>query len=284
VSAIDWHSYFTLGATSFTLGGVGGFAAGILKETVLQRSFESWKSRRALQAAYRRFRDPIVLSAVELCDRLHELSEFHHGDFMNAKHLILTKSDAPCTNSADDPYFLRYKVISSLYRLCAFLGWLELYRQEITFLDSGHAHLNKRFETCITKIRSAMADGFLNTADDWIEWSDSLIFREEQRAIGEVMIASADGIRNIIGYSVFSRLLEDRTASSAWINVGLHFLAGLSGPRNFRRIRVKLLVCNLLDLIEILDRKRLTERRKSFRPEAVAVLQSVQAASAAAGK
>src|ERR1035437_8046900 len=72
-------------------------------------------------------------------------------------------------NSADDEYYQRYKFISTLYRLCAWLGWVELYRQEVAFLDSGQQKTNGAFERDLDAIRSSLADGHLNEAEDWLE-------------------------------------------------------------------------------------------------------------------
>src|SRR5215469_13697512 len=50
----------------------------------------------------------------------------------------------------------QYKLISTIYRFCALLGWLELYRQEVTFLDSGRNRDNERLERCIRHIREVL--------------------------------------------------------------------------------------------------------------------------------
>jgi len=105
-----------------------------LKEVVLARSLEDWKHRRALREIYRRYRDPIVLAGIELANRLKEITEEYPTDFLDAC-LLEGMAPLPSLDSIRNTYFQRYKCQSTIYRLAGFLGWLELFRQELVFLD-----------------------------------------------------------------------------------------------------------------------------------------------------
>lgn len=259
LSAKELFGLAVLGAIVTT---VGNLLATTLKEYFFARSFETWKTRRELQAVYRKYRDPLILSLIELLLRMREIIYGQIGDFLDTQ-LLATDPPNMLENHSGDHYFRRYKLISSIYRLCALLGWLELYRREVTFLDSGHHQTNARFERLVRGMRSALADGQLNLADDWRDWQDSLIFREEQRAIGETMIHADEN--RVIGYSTFHEQfqLDETQQPNRWIMVAANFLIGFQGAnslrKDFRRARCMLLMDHCISLLECLDSRRLTE-------------------------
>jgi hypothetical protein len=172
--------------------------------------------------------------------------------------------------SETDPYFMKYKLISTIYRLCALLGWLELYRQEVTYLDSGKSRINRKLDLCIANIRSDLADGFLNDSEDWQSWADVYIFREEQRAIGELMIQTSNDTKCVLGYGAFCQLLLDskNDPKKQWLDVAANFIVDLdtgTTEKNFRYVRWLLLITHIIDLIEVLDERRVTEKLLAVR-------------------
>src|SRR5690606_29575350 len=122
------------------------------------RSFEKWKERRVLEAVYTKYRDPIVLAAYELSIRLKEICEGHGADYLRSS--VLEEDPIQLhQNWSNDPYYRRYKLESTIYRLCALLGWFELYRQDVVFLRSGRARHTRKLEQDIAAVREALADG-----------------------------------------------------------------------------------------------------------------------------
>jgi hypothetical protein len=248
-------------AALLATGAVIGFFA---KEFFFPRLLERWKDQRSLAQTYRRYRDPLFLSAQELANRLHEICETYPTNFLDSSVRPL-ESDKLEANSVEDPYFRKYKLVSSIYRFCAFLGWLELYRQEIVFLDSGHDEQNRTLDEALSRIRADIADGHINRAADFFRWSDHLIFREELRAIGEAMICTdTAGSRSVSGYGRFSRIfLIDRAEKEHhWFKVAAHFLCNLPPhkERNFRLVRMQRLYIHLVHLMRVLDAKRVPQR------------------------
>ena len=231
-----------------------------LKEAILAKSFESWKQRRSLDTLYRKYRDPIVLSAVELANRLNEVCNEHPAEFL-ALGVLSCTAPKPSHSSERDLYYFHYKCQSTIYRLSAFLGWLELYRQDLVFLDVSESKTNTELQTLLNAIREDLADGTLNSANDWPTWSDALIFREEQRAVGEAMIANVNGIRTVMGYGTFVAMFEDTLSTgSRWFQVVTNFLIDPGTEKDFRLVRYQKLVIHLVDLVRALDRKRLPEQ------------------------
>jgi hypothetical protein len=241
-----------VGAIVSTFGSLAGV---LLKDYFFTRSFETWKQERALEQLYQKFRDPLRLAARELASRVAEILD-HYPPIYLRQEVIESHPDRQIKNNIHDPYFQRYKLVSTAYRFCAFFGWLELYRQEITFLHlTGNKH-TRAFEQAINLIRSDLADGQLNKATDWPQWRDTLIFREELRAIGESMIEMRGTTRTILGYGRFCEMIENEAPSAAkrWCTaVVFNFFLGLERGQDFRKTRLQRLVVHLVDVLELLD-------------------------------
>lgn len=216
---------------------VGNLIATYLREFLFVRSFERWKERRSLLTVYRHYRDPMLLAAQELRSRVMDICTNYPHQLPSVIGARAASQSAQA-NSADDPYYQRYRLLSTLYRWCAFLGWLELYRQELTFLDTGQKTINDRLEKSLEEIRGDLADGQLNDAPDCSQWSDRVIFREEQRAIGEAMIIGGQ-TRVVVGYAAFHALAKraDSEDDLWWILVAPGFLLDLEQERAFRQER-----------------------------------------------
>jgi hypothetical protein len=227
--------------------------ATVLKDFFFTRSFEQWKEHRTLMSVYRKYRDPIVLAGVEFESRLSQICDSYPPDYLQSEVLDAVPDELKA-NSSDDPYYKRYRLLSTVYRLCAFLGWLELYRQDVTFLDTGRQSENQRFEEALARLRDDLADGRLNKAHDWRDWRDRLIFREEQRAIGETMIASSTTSRVVIGYGTFCTLfIRAASDESLWsLRVACNFFLNLEDTKDFRRERLALMRQHLRTMIEVL--------------------------------
>src|SRR5262245_16550496 len=168
-----WLGLTVLGTVISTIGALFGI---FLKDYVFTRSIERWKQRQALEQVYQKFRDPLLLAAHELAARTHEILQKYPTAYLREEVLALRPTKL-IKNNIEDAYFQRYRLVSTAYRLSAFLGWIELYRQEITFLHPGNKRRAKALEVAIGRVRSDLADGQINRAEDWQKWRDMLIFR-----------------------------------------------------------------------------------------------------------
>jgi hypothetical protein len=231
---------------------VGNLLATWLKEFLFARSFERWKARQALLTAYRKYRDPIIMAATELQARVGYICKHYPTNFLQSFLLELRPRQMEVT-SDDDQYFMKYRLVSTAYRLCALLGWLELYRQEVTFLDTGKKKSNERLEIVLEKIRADLADGQLNPAPDFFTWNDRLIFREEQRAIGEKMITDTN-LRVVMGYGAFHALFDNARTNDElwWVRVAYGFILDLADEKDFRRQRLEWMDEHLGEVISLL--------------------------------
>jgi hypothetical protein len=157
--------------------------------------------------------------------------------------------------------------MSTVYRLCAFLGWVELYRQDTTFLEPNDKLGRRAVDKTIFAVRSDLADGQLNTVHDWEHWRDMLIFREEQRAVGESMIVPGTGARTVMGYGQFYDLFKssEPTSQGKWIRRATSFFLDPEKSKDFRHVRMKRLIVHLVDLIELLTPSRVREEHRAAR-------------------
>jgi hypothetical protein len=130
-----WTSAAVAAIVAAFVGGLFGIITVVLKDIYAVRMTESWRLRSAQAAAYERYRWPLARAARELASRcLFRVKEADAGDLADygvgltvvGKHL----SRQTRTMVADDHY-LRYRLLSDVYRLCCVLGWIELYRREL---------------------------------------------------------------------------------------------------------------------------------------------------------
>ena len=225
-----------------------------VKDYWFARKFEDWKQKQALNQLHRKFRDPLAGSAVDLKGRLSEIVTERPCIYLRDEVLSLHPTKQ-LKNDIDDEYFQRYKLVSTIYRLCAFLGWLELYRQELTFLQAGDGQRSEQLDRAIAAIKGDLADGQINEAPDWPVWRDTLIFREELRGIGESLIETRGTTRTVMGYGRFVELFEAESPSMTkhWADVVTNFFIGVGhGEKDFRQTRLERLTKHLDVLVELL--------------------------------
>ena len=246
---------FTVIAALVTVS--GSLIALLVKDFLLVRYFEKYKEKASLKKISKRYKDPILLSAKELLSRVDSIIELYQYDSKNfTRETLFNKSECMVRNHPADPYYLRYRLTSTLYRFCSFWGWLELYRQDLTFLDSYSYTQNLQSSGFLEGLRSAVADGQLNNGPLWRELKDSLIFREELRSTGEGMIETVNNQRTIIGFGKFQGFLGDleTNAKNLWLRPAINFFTYyLPEEKDFRHTRLKLMKSALHNYIRTLD-------------------------------
>lgn len=220
--------------------------------TIILLGFLVWGEKKNIHAVYKRYKDPIILSGTELLFRLNDIVNNYTIPFLDSDVLDL-HSSKPNPKDLKGDYFKNYKWISTLYRFCSFIGWLEIYRREVTFLDSGKDKLNRKIEENLRRFRGLLADIHLNNSSEKI---DAVIFREEQRAIGGRMMKAGEDSPGIIGYEEFRQMIG-RDSENQWIQPAISFFLDLGKEEvDFRQERIKKLSESIIGLIQILDKSR----------------------------
>lgn len=131
-------------------------------------------------------------------------------DFLQERFLV-EQPERPRLFHRNDPFYQKYDFVDLVYRLCAVLGWMELYRVDPTFL-SGSADDRRAIEGSFRAIRIALGAAFDDekiakapSTDAGATWADGVILDDDQRAIGETMLnpATKDASPAVIGYAAF---------------------------------------------------------------------------------
>lgn len=257
MEAKDLLGLTVLGAAVTT---IGSLLAMYIKEFIAVRWTERRKARQTLMEAYRRYQLPLFLAAKELSGRLYGLSR-ENVDRERERDVSLDLLMTPAVREqtvAVNTHYLRYRLISNVYRLCSFLGWIELYRRDIGTLDVDSLGHSRELETCLGNIRLALADGWINEHRDWARWRDCLIFREELRAIGHSMARREQ--LDVLDFGSFTEALEadpQGLKSARWFVQAALFFENLKAEHDFRLVRMRMLVVFLTDLMELLQPGRI---------------------------
>ncbi|MGG6296911.1 hypothetical protein ACQ4M4_21155 [Leptolyngbya sp. AN02str] len=189
------------------------------------------KSREAKVAEIMaRYREPLLRSAFDLQSRLFNIVEF---DLLQR---FYNKSEAR----------KQYAIYSTLFVVAEYLGWVEILRREVQFLDVGDVAANRTLNQLIHTItdlflRSRMSQPFR-------------LFRAEQRAIGEIMLVPSPGegtTWDCIGYATFVQKLSHPEFRQWFASLEADMDALVENPDDNERLA--LLQHALIDLIDFLD-------------------------------
>jgi hypothetical protein len=183
-----------------------------------------------------RYRDPLLWAAFDLRTMLYSwvelntLHKFHQEPSMRAKA------------------YLDW----SVFAVCQYLGWVEIFRRGIQFIDLGHDQRNQELFSHIHAVTRAFSSSGL-------DGEELSLLRNEQRAIGEAMTLSTgtrDEPADCLAFTTFQLLLAYEPDFARWISPvqdGVDKLAALESARTERVVMVQ---NRLSELIEFLDPKR----------------------------
>lgn len=251
---MTFPDFLKLGIAAAIVSTLGSLLALFIKEYFLTLHFEQRHERQSIDLLFNKYKDPIMLATMEFSKRLIEIYIGFPVAYLD-KAILKMKPDSLARNSAHDEHYLRYKLISTCYRMCALLGWLELYRQEITFLRSSNTKRNIELETCLDKLKNVFADGHIIQFDDWEDWGDYLIFREEQRAIGEFMIVNKGDSKGVMGFLRFADCFADKEKLNHQeaLTTVVNFNTNFKDDQDFRLWRYYFMLIHMKELLMLLD-------------------------------
>jgi hypothetical protein len=182
------------------------------------------QSRREARQKLQTYREPLLLACYELQARLHNILKVQFVE----KYITDDKSGKR-----------KAAIDSTLFVFAQYFSWREIIRQEIIYL-----HFPKDSQT--RKIYRLLGEiGRIFLSEEY--GAQFMVWRVEQRGLGERMIASADGKLSCIGYASF---LERRASMHEWLGPLEHDLENLGKEG---RARLRELQHMLLDLIGELD-------------------------------
>jgi hypothetical protein len=184
-------------------------------------------TRREAEAVLAKYREPLVGAAYELQGRLYNILEL---DFLRKYHL-----------GGDEPK-RTYAVENTLYVVGQYFGWSEILRREIQFLSFSDSAVTRTVAECQRRIVE------LFQSDDPDLGLPFLIWRGEQRAIGERMIERDGDQAQCVGYASF--LERQEPEFRRWFD---RLRADIDALGRERSPRLVALQHALVDLIRELD-------------------------------
>jgi hypothetical protein len=162
-------------------------------EQEARREERQWEA----SAELRQYRDPLLEAAIDLGERIDNLQ--HRG------FLAYFRVGHPRRETAR---------LSTLYRFASYFGMLEIIYGQVGFLRFQQARETKAVSNVLAAIGKTLADDRVEKAPGF-GTARLMIWREEQRAIGEVAIAPIqNGRRQCVGFAAFAEHFEKRAA--AW--------------------------------------------------------------------
>jgi hypothetical protein len=180
------------------------------------------ESRRVLDT----YREPLVDACYELQARLYNI-------------LALQFVDRYLKNNTQDKHDAA--IHSTLFVFAQFFGSRELIRGEIQYLRFSRHQRTRR----VSQLLWDIGEEFL--ADSY--GPQFMIWRVEQRGLGERMISSANGRATCLGYAAF---IEQRDKMDEWLKPLEHHLENLDDGGRQRLTKIQHL---LLELVRELDDK-----------------------------
>jgi hypothetical protein len=185
-------------------------------------------AHREAEAVLRKYREPLVGAAYELQSRLYNILEL---EFME-KYF-----------TGGDEWQRTYARENTLYVVGQYFGWSEILRREIQLLAFSDSEQTRS----VAKRQRSIVEIFQD--DDEALGSPFLLWRGEQRAIGELMIDPSGGEPRCLGYATFlDRREPEFRRWFARLETDLDAVA--AGPPNKRIVDLQ---HALVDLIRELD-------------------------------
>jgi hypothetical protein len=193
---------------------------------------EEHTRKRQLEDVMGRYRQPLLQAAVDLQSRFYNIVQ------KRFLHRYYVAPDSDPTG---------YATTSTLYVIAEYLGWVEILRREVQYLDLGDLEANRK----MTDVLEAIGQTFLS---DEIDGAFRL-FRFEQRAIGEIMLVKrpAELARyECLGYAAFTQKLKEHDFVN-WFTQLTKDIERLAHCEDVKEQRVLKLQHALIELIDFLD-------------------------------
>jgi hypothetical protein len=188
-----------------------------------------------------RYSDPLLWSVHDLRSRIRTILD---EDFLGRYLISADDAILPSGDIFMRPYARRHTV----FVLAQYLGWVEILRRDIGFLDLGDRRRNRKLVELLSVIRRVL---FAVDLDPVFH-----IPTGHQRAVGELMIApdhATPGQGRCIGFATFCQRLDKDPGFAAWFERIEAGIVGYAHQSDQGSSRLAELNARLSDLIEFLD-------------------------------
>jgi hypothetical protein len=191
-----------------------------------------------------RYRDALLWAAFDLQSRIYNIL---HG--FELSHRPGRKGFLEAFLVEGTERQANYVRRSTAFVLAEYLGWVEIFRRDLQFLDLGDSKTNRHTMFLLATISETLS------ASSTSETECFRIFRADQRALGELMIDpdSKPGERRCLGYAAFGSMLASGGASAEWIQELIDHVELAAREPDMAQDRLIRLQHQLIDLIDLLD-------------------------------
>jgi hypothetical protein len=211
------------------LVGLGAALVSALLTLYGQSRVAGAQARREAEEMLTRYREPLLGAAFELQSRLYNIVR---QNFLR-KYLL----------NGTEPQ-RAYATTHTLYLIGQYLAWTEILRRRIQYLNFGEVAETREVSRLQEEVRAAFA------SDEPDLKTPLMLFRGEQRVVGELMTTSEDGELACVGYAAFRKAGSELWEWLERLESDLAAVAEAPNPR------LRLLQNRLVDLIERLDKDR----------------------------
>jgi len=234
---------------------------GAVVTAILGYRFQSQMKSHERMDYMSRYRDALLWASFDLQSRIYNILEGYEVD----RHPGLMGFTSAFLVAGTEQQAL-YVKRSTAFLFAEYLGWVEIFRRDIQFLDLGNSKTNQQIMFALTKISRTIGAASLTDTECF------RIFRADQRALGELMIEpdSKPGERRCIGYATFCSKLTDE-GFAEWGQELLYHVELAALQPALARDRLTKLQHQLIDLVDLLDteqRRFPSEERSRFTPMA----------------
>src|SRR3954454_11674035 len=186
----------------------------MLKHNLAQQVRQE-EQQAAVKATLAHYREPLLEAARDLQHRLRNIT----------KDQFLLYLDGPRRDAT---------IQTPLFRLARYFGVLESLYSELNYLKFETAEETRYVASLLAEIGRAFASDKYDRTGGF-ETSKFMIWREEQRAMGEIALwRTGEGTRQVVGYTEFvKRLTSD---SSEWFEAFRRDLEGGGGMSRSERL------------------------------------------------
>lgn len=190
----------------------------------------------AVEELLKRYRDPLLRASFDLQSRMYNIVK---RSFIETHHVD------------ERPEAKEYARENTLFVLAEFLGWVEILRREVRFLDLGVQKQNQLWVERLRVVRNTLQ---FDTYSDVLQ-----IMNGHQRAIGEVMIEPVDEPDegaprcDTIGYAAFVARRRSDPDFARWFDRLADDIALLGTEPGGHTDRLVALQRALIDLMAFLD-------------------------------
>jgi hypothetical protein len=208
-----------------------------------------------------RYRDALLWAAFDLQSRAYNILHGFEVSRRPGSRGFLQAFLAEGTDRQAD-----YVKKSTAFVFAGYLGWVEIFRTDLQFLDLGDSKTNRQTMSLLATISETLSAA--NTS----ETECFRIFRADQRALGEIMIdpGSKPGERRCLGYAAFCSMLSSGGAAADWIQEVIDHVELAAREPDRAQDRLTRLQHQLMDLIDLLDpegQRFPSKQRSRFAPQ-----------------